>query len=690
MEGTLGHVIKNPSSLPFGLTKSSAPANGVPQIIVRRGYPRPRIYAPRTSVPSSDLCEQCQRMDFLEMFEYRRADNVRQMEPGIFDLLPTACFEVRYLPEMSQNSNCALCQYFLQVADQKLSFPEEFWNQAYLCMVPALAADVLMLTSLFGPGYTTTYLILWIDTPQTGIYIGSSTFRSRTWLGLSRIGLSGGCSKFSRRRERPSLVDLKRVKSWIRICDSRHGTRCQSSTEKRIFNLHLIDVQKAAVIPAPEGATYVALSYVWGETLQNQRGRMGHLGQLPQTVEDAMKVTAAIGEHYLWVDAYCLGHEDSPERSLGLRQMHRIYSNALLTILALSNRSADDGLPGMGLRSDTSGQFTDTRITLGDEEIVCFAPKPLAEHFREAFWNTRGWTLQEAYFSRRRLCFTEDETFLWCGESLFYSSIINREEGNASKWDYAKTLEPFGLPPMAKYVKGRFDFESYASLVELYRKRNLTFESDSLAAFEGILAHIEEQRGMTFLFGLPNCHDFWKSLAWEHRRMVVEHRNTPSRIKQVPSWSWAGWSGPVTYQYVNLLRHPSHPIRLLSSQLSSGQISVYASAVSANLIPWKRGEYCLQTLGNAQKMVCLNTRGLYNYFATQVLTASPCDFDDSELQGSGKLLEAILIAGAPTYGQFVVMLLEVVHGVAYRLGIVEVDGRGWSALLPVQKRLILG
>ena len=63
-----------------------------------------------------------------------------------------------------------------------------------------------------------------------------------------------------------------------------------------------------------------------------------------------MLVVRLFGEHYLWVDAYCLDVEDTLERRMAIHTMDSIYEKALLTICGLSGMDSHSGLDGISKR----------------------------------------------------------------------------------------------------------------------------------------------------------------------------------------------------------------------------------------------------------------------------------------------------------------------------------------------------
>ena len=139
---------------------------------------------------------------------------------------------------------------------------------------------------------------------------------------------------------------------------------------------------------------------------------------------------------------------------------------------------------------------------------------------------TRGWTLQESILSRRRLVFTPDQIYFECNamncfESLsvpldlvhtktkdrYYSFM---RSGLFNGRDEGLSSQIFGLP------FGNFDdraeswsyyMKKYLILATNFTRRILSFDSDSLNAFAGIMRHLETTKyPITQLLGIPYLH----------------------------------------------------------------------------------------------------------------------------------------------------------------------------------------
>jgi hypothetical protein len=190
---------------------------------------------------------------------------------------------------------------------------------------------------------------------------------------------------------------------------------------------------------------------------------------------------------------------------------------------------------------------------------------------------TRGWTLQEKFFSKRLLYFTTDQIYFQCADAIWAEDAVLEPQDFHRLWessteqcmvlDHANHL-PEPVQPrtlsfttedesdsrlfddanhLPKPVQPRTlsfttedesdsrlfdDFFQYQDLLQEYMRRNLTRDTDILAAFSGILNSLEDRLGAP-IFGLPE-RIFDVSLLW-YGDLYAKRR------PQFPSWSWCGW-----------------------------------------------------------------------------------------------------------------------------------------------------
>lgn len=109
----------------------------------------------------------------------------------------------------------------------------------------------------------------------------------------------------------PRHLDVTLVKAWINECVHRHGVLCNPPTLDRSKHVtKFIDCEQRTVIPGSIECSYVALSYVWGNSRQAEvdaqlETSFSKLGtRLPRTIEDSIELTRALGMKYLWVGRY--------------------------------------------------------------------------------------------------------------------------------------------------------------------------------------------------------------------------------------------------------------------------------------------------------------------------------------------------------------------------------------------------
>ena len=147
----------------------------------------------------------------------------------------------------------------------------------------------------------------------------------------------------------------------------------------------------------------------------------------------------------------------------------------------------------------------------------------------QSILQTRGWTFQESATPTSLLYFTEFGVYFRkrAGDT---SSIV--AEGSAK--------------PDLQFMDGSDDYH-YVRLVEPYTKRRLTYPSDILRAFAGVLYGIY---GSHTVFGMP-WRAFDRAILWEASNFSSKQRhNFVGNI--FPSWSWASTTGPVHFHEQSL------------------------------------------------------------------------------------------------------------------------------------------
>jgi hypothetical protein len=295
-----------------------------------------------------------------------------------------------------------------------------------------------------------------------------------------------------------------------------------------------------------------------------------HRVTISRTVGDAIDMCRQLGERYLWVDTLCIVQDSSKDKMWQIGRMGRIYSSAVLTIVAAAGTDADAGLLVSPVLVGGKNGGSRTKCVDAEEE--------LQQEMRACKWNTRGWTFQERVLSTRLLIFTKSKVFFQC-RSIVWSSTFSPDRNIST---HIQRTETFISSPVS-------ELERYAKLVELYSKRDLSFQSDALNAFSGIQGLFTGliRKCNTFTYGIPvAAFDF--AFCWT----VDEHR--PDRRRQeFPSWSWVGWQQEVKYECVPDRVEPgewyfnSHLIRCTHERVNGS----WDSFKNEVLVPRSWGDY---------------------------------------------------------------------------------------------------
>ena len=231
-----------------------------------------------------------------------------------------------------------------------------------------------------------------------------------------------------------------------------------------------------------------------------------------------------------------------------LRNMDLIYEHAEATIVAMSGENDEAGLPGVCGRARTSQpKFRTTRGCLTSS---C---PPISQLVQTSKWATRGWTYQEARLSRRCLFFTEHQVYFVCPETTRSESV---PWGPQSCW-ITSLLNSSRLDARLFVIQQFLIGDGFSRDRLEFSRRTLTYESDILDAFRGIL---NRSRFYT-LWGVPiiplnatmDPHaGFALGLLWSRTPSwaILPHlktRDDRARIRRAnfPTWSWTSVMGEI-------------------------------------------------------------------------------------------------------------------------------------------------
>ncbi|KAF2092299.1 HET-domain-containing protein, partial [Saccharata proteae CBS 121410] len=279
---------------------------------------------------------------------------------------------------------------------------------------------------------------------------------------------------------------------------------------------------------------YIALSYCWGhsqplvatlETLESLRAGIA-MDILPQTFQDAIKVTRSLGVRYLWIDALCIIQDDPMDWKRESAQMASIYSDAYLTVAA--SRSSDSQ-EGFLQPRETPASSSPINIPVDEGPFAFFLYPAFSGDYNNPDPNQplrkRAWALQERLLSPRYLSFETKQIFLVCSEILAVDDNLNNHSPESREIffrglaavpqppaHHMKILHPSKIELQQRETRSK-KFERWSEIVEEYSRCQLTFRQDKLQALAGVAQEISVTTGCQYYAGLWK-EDLLTGLLW--------------------------------------------------------------------------------------------------------------------------------------------------------------------------------
>ncbi|KAF5645864.1 uncharacterized protein FTJAE_2294 [Fusarium tjaetaba] len=342
---------------------------------------------------------------------------------------------------------------------------------------------------------------------------------------------------------------------------------------RQIPKFRLLDCKTKTVVELTVFVEYVALSYVWGSSSNLHESDRAIMAKA--VIKDAIYVTIQLGFRYIWIDQLCIDQTNTQDMNCQLGQMNTIYNQASVTIIAAAGESSLHGLPGVGQCPRTiPNNF------ILDGTTWRYKPISFANHVGASRWSTRGWTYQEAVFSRRCVIFADDQVFYQCGSMTCAEELIHDFE----------SCERVVFPIFERILYQDSDSRVYLpsswrfmTNLEAYSKRELTYDSDVLRAMEGIFGfYAQLEPPVEQYWGLPHrwvgCQlsnlyrkDVYHVAKSKHNDVVVailwamlwEPRWSEIQIPEsglarrdgFPTWSWSGWKVGVRWNFLENVKH---------------------------------------------------------------------------------------------------------------------------------------
>ncbi|KAK3998196.1 heterokaryon incompatibility protein 6 [Cladorrhinum sp. PSN332] len=381
---------------------------------------------------------------------------------------------------------------------------------------------------------------------------------------------------------------IQQVRKWIRDCNENHGDVCRPSTSA-LLPSRVIDVSDGGNLTLCETAgaselQYAALSYCWGG-LQEFQTATGSLTQrkegfsvadLPQTIQDAVKMTQELGIKYLWVDSLCIIQDDASDKLKEVAHMADIYKSAHITISAARARKVTDGF--LTDRSNPATKLWKPLVpfafsipdlsgpTLPSLQEAMKLPRPHAG----TIWihnessgvaaattdpvNERAWCLQEQVLSPRLLSYGPWPTWR-CNRLLASDGGYPRDQDDRD----AKTdadHQHFTSAMINSDGSNKPDIfrlsqllNTWRGFVEDYSRRQMSVKADKLPAIAGIAREVSRMtKSLEYAAGLWK-ENLLQDLMWYTANGQDWLFRSPAEWR-APTWSWASVDAPVLYDAI--------------------------------------------------------------------------------------------------------------------------------------------
>lgn len=336
--------------------------------------------------------------------------------------------------------------------------------------------------------------------------------------------------------------------NWIENCRAKHKdcypqTGADYRLPTRLLDLGISkDIVRLCIgRDLPDHTSYMTLSHCWGKSGLDGEFKMltnSTLGSLingisiqllSRTFQEAISISRSLGSRYLWIDALCIIQEDTEDWARESTSMTTVYGFSQLNIAASAASKGSEGCfqtrdPAL-IRTVKVNIVVDTSKLRSMIALCSPNWRRLTSQIQSSPLAQRAWAFQETYLAARTLYFTGTQIWWGCAQhmccEMFPQGLLR------------KGWRPTILKSRDEEY-GRVNH--WYSIVDLFSKGCLTFESDKLVSLSGVARHYSQLYNMIeedYLAGL------WRPYLVDEICWVPEGCYRSSRQHSIPTWSWA-------------------------------------------------------------------------------------------------------------------------------------------------------
>ncbi|KAF5004242.1 hypothetical protein FDECE_9271 [Fusarium decemcellulare] len=376
-----------------------------------------------------------------------------------------------------------------------------------------------------------------------------------------------------------SAQDFETVKRWLAECTGTHSLcpkhHVDAPLPKRVIDVGPMDSSQEPRLILTDskqfhGHLYATLSHCWGGTLplSTKSDTLQHrmegisMASLPKTFREAVIIVRELGLQFLWIDSLCIIQDSAKDWEEQSALMGDIYRGGYINIAA---KAAATSAVGCFIPRELEPEPCRVPFGTPTEFMYVRSPWYKVENIENTPLDTRGWVLQERILSPRIIHYGAQQLYWECISSTqrqdgkYFNDFINFEEevGLVPVGNFKQTLglysptDPLLYEEYQGELSGVMDdsaierclhMDQWYHTVMDYTRRNLTYQSDKLAAVAGVAKAFKQERGYRYLAGLWE-EDLVRGIMW----WISDEKSSQIITDELPSWSWARHSGEIAF-----------------------------------------------------------------------------------------------------------------------------------------------